>query len=47
MIGDRISVSNDGNTKRGIFEDIDENGFLVLRSGDKTETLHFGDLSIR
>ena len=47
MIGERISVSSDKNTKRGIFEDIDENGFLVLRSGDKTETLYFGDISIR
>lgn len=47
MIGDRITVVNDGKAKNGIFEDIDENGFLVLRSGDKIETLHFGELSIR
>ena len=47
MIGDRITVVNDGKTKKGVFEDIDDNGFLVLRSGDKTETLHFGELSIR
>ena len=47
MIGERITVLNDGDSKRGIFQDIDENGFLILRSGDKSETLHFGDLSIR
>jgi BirA family biotin operon repressor/biotin-[acetyl-CoA-carboxylase] ligase len=47
MIGKHITAMNDENTKRGIFEDIDENGFLVLRTIDKTETLHFGDLSIR
>jgi len=47
MIGERITVLSDGNSKRGIFQDIDENGFLILRSGDKTETLHFGEVSIR
>jgi BirA family biotin operon repressor/biotin-[acetyl-CoA-carboxylase] ligase len=47
MIGKHITVMNDENTKRGIFEDIDEDGFLILRSTDKTETLHFGDVSIR
>lgn len=47
MIGDRVTVVNDGKTKIGVFEDIDDNGFLVLRSGDKTETLQFGELSIR
>ncbi|UCH64998.1 MAG: biotin--[acetyl-CoA-carboxylase] ligase, partial [Ignavibacterium sp.] len=47
MIGKHISVMIDENSKRGIFEDIDEDGFLVLRSDDKTETLHFGDVSIR
>jgi BirA family biotin operon repressor/biotin-[acetyl-CoA-carboxylase] ligase len=47
MIGKHITVMNDDISKRGIFEDIDENGFLILRTTDKTETLHFGDVSIR
>jgi len=46
MIGGRITVSDDENVKSGIFEDIDDMGFLVLRSNDKVETIHFGDVSI-
>ena len=46
MIGERITVVNDDITKHGIFNDIDKNGFLVLRTDDKMETLHIGDVSI-
>jgi len=46
MIGQRITVVNDDVTKHGIFNDIDKNGFMVLRTNDKMETLHFGDVSI-
>jgi BirA family biotin operon repressor/biotin-[acetyl-CoA-carboxylase] ligase len=45
MIGQRITVVNDDVTKHGIFNDIDKNGFMVLRTDDKLETLHFGDVS--
>jgi len=46
MIGERITVVNDNVKKQGIFNDIDKNGFMVLRTDDKMETLHFGDVSI-
>ena len=46
MIGERITVLYDDITRHGIFNDIDKNGFLVLRIDDKIETIHFGDVSI-
>lgn len=46
MIGRRITVVHNDVTKHGIFNDIDKNGFLVLRTDDKVETLHSGDVSI-
>jgi BirA family biotin operon repressor/biotin-[acetyl-CoA-carboxylase] ligase len=46
MIGEKISVSEDYKVKYGIFDDIDENGFLVLRTGKKTEKIYSGDVSI-
>ena len=46
MIGRRITVIHNDVTKHGIFNDIDKNGFLVLRIDDKIETLHSGDVSI-
>ena len=47
MIGEKVKVVGDKETKFGIFEDIDNDGFLVLKSGDKTERIHFGDVSLR
>lgn len=46
MIGRRITVVHNDVTKHGIFNDIDKNGFLVLRTNDNVETLHSGDVSI-
>jgi len=46
MIGERIIVVSHDETKHGIFNDIDKNGFLVLRTDDKMETIHFGDVSV-
>lgn len=48
MIGERIEVSDDNVTKYGIFDDIDENGFLLLKTKDKKiEKIHFGDVSVQ
>ncbi len=46
MIGEKISITDGDKTKYGIFNDIDENGFLLLRVGNKIEKIHFGDVSL-
>lgn len=46
MIGEKISVSEGDEVKYGIFDDIDESGFLILKNGRKYEKLYFGDVSI-
>ncbi len=46
MIGDRIKIIEQDKTIAGIFDDIDENGFLILRCGDKLEKIHFGNVSL-
>ncbi|OGU75887.1 MAG: biotin--[acetyl-CoA-carboxylase] ligase [Ignavibacteria bacterium RBG_16_34_14] len=46
MIGEKISVTEDDKVKYGIFDDIDENGFLLLRTNKKTEKIYSGDVSI-
>ena len=45
MIGEKISVAVGDNIKYGIFDDLDENGFLILKVKNKTEKIHFGDVS--
>ncbi len=45
LIGEKISVTEEDNTKYGIFEDLDEEGFLLLKTKNKIEKIHFGDVS--
>lgn len=45
MIGDKISVTDNEIMKTGIFYDIDENGYLLLKHNDIIEKIHFGDVS--
>jgi len=45
MIGEKISVTEDDKVKYGIFDDIDEDGFLLLRTNKKTEKIYSGDVS--
>lgn len=47
MLGEKIKIFDGDDSKFGIFDDIDENGFLVLKMKDKTERIHFGDVSLR
>ena len=46
-IGEKILIEENGEEKFGTFEDIDENGFLLLRSKSGLETITAGDLSLK
>ena len=45
-IGKRIAVNQDEKILTGIFENIDDNGFLILRMQDEIKKIHFGDIEI-
>lgn len=47
MIGEPITLDINGEKKYGIFYDLDANGFLILKSGDKIEKITSGDISVR
>jgi len=47
MIGERIKIVEDDKILTGIFDDIDEHGFLLLKHDDKIEKIHYGDVSLR
>jgi len=46
MIGERISIVENDSEKFGIFYDIDEEGFLLLKTKDGIEKIHYGDVSL-
>ena len=46
MIGDKITITENDDVKSGIFHDIDENGFLLLKKNNAIEKIHFGDVSL-
>ncbi len=46
MIGEKISVTEGDQVRYGIFDDIDDEGFLILKTGRKLEKIYFGDVSI-
>ena len=46
MIGEKISVTEGDQVRYGIFDDIDDEGFLILKTGRKFEKIYFGDVSI-
>lgn len=45
MIGERITIIEGEKTVTGIFDDIDDAGFLILRQGTRTQKIFAGDLS--
>jgi BirA family transcriptional regulator, biotin operon repressor / biotin---[acetyl-CoA-carboxylase] ligase len=47
MIGERISIIENDSEKFGIFCDVDEHGFLLLKTKDGIEKICFGDVSLR
>ncbi len=46
MIGERISIVENDSEKFGIFYDIDEEGYLLLKTKDGIEKIHYGDVSL-
>lgn len=46
LIGEKISISEGDDIKYGIFDDLDSEGFLLLKNKGKIEKIHFGDVSI-
>ncbi|KAB2838512.1 MAG: biotin--[acetyl-CoA-carboxylase] ligase, partial [Melioribacteraceae bacterium] len=47
LIGEKIKIEDEGKTIHGVFEDIDKNGYLLLRTPKELSTIHFGDISLR
>lgn len=48
MIGDKVTVSDGKEEKIGIFDDIDDEGYLLLRDRrGHIEKIHYGDVSVR
>jgi BirA family transcriptional regulator, biotin operon repressor / biotin---[acetyl-CoA-carboxylase] ligase len=47
MMGEKVKIIENDKIKTGVFEDIDENGYLILKVGDKREKIHYGDVSLR
>lgn len=45
MIGERISIIEGEKIITGIFDDIDDDGFLILRQGTQTQKIFAGDVS--
>lgn len=46
MIGEKISITENDKTKYGIFDDIDNEGFLILKTTKGSEKIYFGDVSL-
>ncbi len=47
MIGERIKIYDGEKTITGIFDDVDDKGFLMLRTKSGIEKIMFGDVSLR
>ena len=46
LIGEKISIVENEKVKYGIFDDLDDDGFLLLKNKGKIEKIHFGDVSL-
>jgi len=48
MLGEKVIVQDENLHKTGTFDDIDEDGFLILKTANnKFERIHYGDVSLR
>ena len=47
MIGEKIKIEEGTKITHGIFENVDDSGFLLLKTDKKIERIHFGDVSLR
>ena len=47
MIGEPIVIETSKEKKYGVFYDLDANGFMILKSGDKIEKITSGDITIK
>lgn len=47
MIGERISIVDNNVEKFGVLYDLDEEGFLILKTKEGLEKIHFGDVTLR
>ena len=46
LLGEKIKIEDDGKIKYGIFDDIDSDGFLLLKTEKGVERITVGDVSI-
>lgn len=47
MIGEKVRVFDDEKEEYGVFDDLDENGFLILNLKNGSKTIHHGEISLR
>ena len=47
LIGEKVAVVEGENIKYGIFDDMDDNGYLLLKTKGKLEKIHYGDVSLQ
>jgi BirA family transcriptional regulator, biotin operon repressor / biotin---[acetyl-CoA-carboxylase] ligase len=46
LLGEKISITEGDKTRYGVFDDIDEEGFLLLKNKGRIEKIYFGDVNI-
>jgi BirA family biotin operon repressor/biotin-[acetyl-CoA-carboxylase] ligase len=47
LIGEKIAVGEGEKVKYGIFDDIDDEGYLLLKNKNKIEKIFYGDVSLQ
>ncbi|MGD8779780.1 MAG: biotin--[acetyl-CoA-carboxylase] ligase [Ignavibacteria bacterium] len=47
LLGEKVKVVHNDNVIHGIFENISKEGYLLLNTGNKIGSIHFGDISLR